>query len=165
MADTCTQLAGPNGGRIGDVARGIGGPLVSPPLNVSDVKRYFGDVKQFPQVAELLRVVQHGFHMETEQSQADFKKMLNSVREPQNDTGPFTAGMMGKTSERCTNEQVPIFKKEAVAELEDVRVASLGAVVTSKVQRFSFRPDYRPRHKRWLEPGHPEARYSEMSMW
>ena len=60
MADTCTQLAGLNGGRIGDVARGIGGTLVSPPLNVSDVKRHFEDVKYLSQVVKLLRVVQHG---------------------------------------------------------------------------------------------------------
>ena len=60
MVDTCTQLAGLSGGRVGDVARGIGGTLVSPPLNVSGVKRYFGDVKYLSQVVELLRVVQHG---------------------------------------------------------------------------------------------------------
>ena len=61
MVDTCTQLAGLNGGRIGDVARGIGGTLVSPLLNVSDVKRYFEYVKHLSQVVKLLlRVVQHG---------------------------------------------------------------------------------------------------------
>ena len=60
MADTCTQLAGLNGGRIGGIARGIGGTQVSPPLNVSDVKRYFEDVKYISQVVELLRVVQYG---------------------------------------------------------------------------------------------------------
>ena len=69
MADTWTHLARLNGGRIGDVARGIGGTLVSPPLNVSDVdKRYFGDVKKFSQVDDLLRVVQHGVPAETKQS-------------------------------------------------------------------------------------------------
>ena len=71
MADTCTHLARPNGGRTGDVARGIGGTLVSPLLNVSDVKRYFRGVKKFPQLAELLRVVP-----ETKQSQADLKTTL-----------------------------------------------------------------------------------------
>ena len=60
MADTCTQQAGLNGGRIGDVARGIGGTLVSPPFNVSDVKRYLGDVKHSSQAVKLHRVVQHG---------------------------------------------------------------------------------------------------------
>ena len=60
IVDTCTQLAGLNGGRIGDIARGTGGTLVSPLMTVSDVKRYFGDVKRFSQVVELLRVVQHG---------------------------------------------------------------------------------------------------------
>ena len=76
MADTCTQLAGRNGGRIGDVARVIGGTLVSPPFNVSDVKRYFRDVKYILQVVELLRVVQLGVPRATKQSQPNFKKAL-----------------------------------------------------------------------------------------
>ena len=76
MADTCTHLARLNGGIIGDVARGIGGTLVSPPSNVSDVKRYFGDVKKLPQVDDLLRVLQHGVPAETKQSQADLKTAL-----------------------------------------------------------------------------------------
>ena len=40
---------------------------------------------------------------------------------------------MGNTSGRCKDEQVPSFQK-AVAGLGDVRVAPLGAVVTSKVR-------------------------------
>ena len=76
MAGTCTQLARLNGGRIGDIARRIGGTLVSPPLNVRDVKRHFGDVKRFPQVAELIRVVQRGVSTETKQPQAGFKTAL-----------------------------------------------------------------------------------------
>ena len=76
MADTHTQLAGLNSGRIGDVARGIGGTLAKPPLNVSDVKQYFGGMKHFPQVADLFRAVQHGVPAETQHSYANFKKAL-----------------------------------------------------------------------------------------
>lgn len=62
LAVTCATLARMNKGRNGDVARGIGGTLVSPPLNVSDVTRYFGDVKYFPHLDKLLRIVRHGVH-------------------------------------------------------------------------------------------------------
>ena len=41
---------------------------------------------------------------------------------------------MGNTSGRGKEEQVPSFFFKAVAGLGDVRVASLGAVVTSKVR-------------------------------
>ena len=61
MTDTCTQLPGLNGGKIGDVARGLGGTLTAPPLNVSGIKRYFGGrVKQVSQLVELLRAVEDG---------------------------------------------------------------------------------------------------------
>ena len=84
---------------------------MSPPLNVSDVIPYFGDVKKFPQVAKLLRVVQHGVPAETKQSQADFKKALEygNHRAIQD----HLQQIMGKTSGRCTEEQGPSFHKES----------------------------------------------------
>ena len=45
MARTGTELVLLNGGRVGDVATGIGGTLVLPPLNVDDVKHHFEEVK------------------------------------------------------------------------------------------------------------------------
>ena len=45
MARTGTELVLLNDGRVGDVATGIGGTLVLPPLNVDDVKHHFEDVK------------------------------------------------------------------------------------------------------------------------
>lgn len=53
--DLITQLATigtepfeTNNGRVEDVARGLGGTLASPPLNVIDVQQYFGRVNNFP---------------------------------------------------------------------------------------------------------------------
>ena len=48
IARTGTELALHNNGRVGDVATGIGGTLVSPPLNVDDVKHHFEEVKGWP---------------------------------------------------------------------------------------------------------------------
>ena len=76
MVDTRTQLTGLNGGRIGDVTRGIGGTLVSPPLNVSDVKRCFGDFKHFFTGSRAPQSSTARSHRETKQSQADFKMAL-----------------------------------------------------------------------------------------
>ena len=45
MARTDTELVLLNDGRVGDVATGIGGTLVLPPLNVDDVKHHFEEVK------------------------------------------------------------------------------------------------------------------------
>ena len=142
MADTCTHLARLNGGRIGDVARGIGGTLVSPPLNVSDVKQYFGDVKELPQVDDLLRVLQHGVPAETKQSQANLKTALEygNHRTIQD----HLPQIWEKLADDVRRNRCLVFKKRVAAELEHVRVASLGAVVTSKVRiinDFSFDPN------------------------
>ena len=45
MARTGTELVLLNDGRVGNVATGIGGTLVLPPLNVDDVKHHFEEVK------------------------------------------------------------------------------------------------------------------------
>ena len=37
-----------HGGKLGDVAKGIGGTLVSPPLDVRGVELYLGNNKRFP---------------------------------------------------------------------------------------------------------------------
>ena len=109
MAGTCTQLAGLNSGRTDDVARGIGGTLVSPPLNVSDVKRYFGDVTHFSQVVDLFRVVQHGVPPRNQTFTSRLQEGAR-VREPQHYT-ETSAADMENISGRCKEEQVPGFKK------------------------------------------------------
>ena len=62
MAETCTELFCIRGSRVGKVAVGVEGTPVSPLLSVDQVKRYFGDVKGFPEIDELVRVdiIQNG---------------------------------------------------------------------------------------------------------
>ena len=45
---------------MGNVAVGIGGTLVPTPLSVDQIKRYFGDVKGFPEIGELIDIIQNG---------------------------------------------------------------------------------------------------------
>ena len=47
MARTGIELVLLDDGRVGDVATGIDGTLVLPPLNADDVKHHFGEVKEF----------------------------------------------------------------------------------------------------------------------
>ena len=44
---------------MGDVAVGLGGALVSPPQSVDQVECYFGKIKWFPAIAELIDAVSY----------------------------------------------------------------------------------------------------------
>ena len=45
---------------MGDVVVRLGGTLVSPPLSVNQVEHYFGKVKGFPAIAELIDIIKNG---------------------------------------------------------------------------------------------------------
>ena len=54
MAETGTELLHVSDGKVGNVAVGIGGTLVSPPLPVSQVEHYFGNTKDSPAITEFV---------------------------------------------------------------------------------------------------------------
>ena len=43
-----------NRGRVGDAARSLGGILVTPPVDPDYIIRYFGELKSFPKIDELI---------------------------------------------------------------------------------------------------------------
>ena len=58
LANTFTQIVRLHGGKLEDVAKGIGGTLVSPPLDVRGVEQYFVNVEQrFPPMDDLLEIL------------------------------------------------------------------------------------------------------------
>ena len=71
MARTGTELVLLNDGRVGDVATGLGGTLVLPPLNVDDVKHHFGNVKGFPGISVLVDLIKHGVPVVTSATNID----------------------------------------------------------------------------------------------
>ena len=47
-------------GVVGDVARSVGGGLVPPPIDPTQIQRYFGDLKGFETIDELITIVTTG---------------------------------------------------------------------------------------------------------
>ena len=78
LAKTCTQLMRLPGGKQGDVAKGIGGTLVSSPLDVRGVELYLGNIKLFPAIDDLLEIVTNGVPARTTRSDPDG----TTVRQP-----------------------------------------------------------------------------------
>ena len=76
MARTGTELVLLNDGRVGDVATGLGGTLVLPPLNVYDVKHYFGKVKGFPGISNLVKIIKHDVPVVTSATSTDPRQAL-----------------------------------------------------------------------------------------
>ena len=76
MVRTGTELVLLNDGRVGDIATRIGGTLVLPPLNLDDVKHHFGEVKGFPGIFDLVKMIKHGVPVVTSSTSTDPRQAL-----------------------------------------------------------------------------------------
>ena len=65
-----------NRGRVGDAARSLGGILVTPPVDPDYIRRYFGELKGFPKIDELITIVSGGVPVIAPPSQADLENAL-----------------------------------------------------------------------------------------
>lgn len=68
MADIRSAMVSLHDGRLGGVARGIGGTLVSPPLDMSDVRQYFEDDENVPGTEKQAERVAEGAPAPTSES-------------------------------------------------------------------------------------------------
>ena len=132
MARTGTELVLLNDGRVGDVATGLGGTLVLPPLNVDDVKHHFGKVKAFPGISDLVEIIKHGVPVVTSATPIDSRQALqygnhSSVQE-------HMSTVWEKLCEDVRRNRCLVFTREAAEKLVGLRGAPLGAVVTHKVR-------------------------------
>ena len=50
LAEICTSMMRDNKGRVRDVARPLGGILVTPPVDPDYIRRYLGELKGFPKI-------------------------------------------------------------------------------------------------------------------
>ena len=76
LAEICTSMMRDNRGRVGDVARLLGVVLVTPPVDPDYIRRYFGELRGFPKIDELITIVSGGVSMIAPPSQADLKSAL-----------------------------------------------------------------------------------------
>ena len=65
-----------NRGRVGDVARSLGGILVTPPVDPDYIRRYFGELKGIPKKDELITIVSGGVPVIAPPHQADLESEL-----------------------------------------------------------------------------------------
>ena len=132
MAEIGTELLHVRDGSVGDVAVGIGGTLVSPPFSLSQVEHYFGLIKGFPAITELVDIIKNGVPVKT--SVTD----LDPTRAMQYGNHSTVAEHMDlvwkKLYEDIRRNRVLVFERESAASLKGLRVAPLGAVVTHKVR-------------------------------
>ena len=63
-------------GVVGDVARAIGGSMVAPPVDPVHIQRYFGDLKGFGAVDELVRIVTGGVLVDAAATGADLERAV-----------------------------------------------------------------------------------------
>ena len=76
LANTCTAMIRRKQGVVGDVARLIGGSLVAPPIDPVYIQRYFGDLKGFGAVDELVMIGTEGVPVNAVASEADLERAL-----------------------------------------------------------------------------------------
>lgn len=141
MADTGSAMLTLHEGRLGDVARGIGGTLVSPPLELSDVKKYFGDRKGFPEIDKLLEIVGEGAPAHTHDQNANLIPALEYGNHRSVDD--HLPQVWEKLFDDVRRNRCIILKKVNATEVRGIRVAPLGVVPGKKVRiinDYSFDP-------------------------
>ena len=132
MARTGTELGLFNDGRVGNVATGIGGTLVLPPLNVDDVKHDFGEVKGFPGISDLVEIIEHGVPMVTSSTPSDPRQALqygNHSSEQEHISTVWEKLCQDVRRNRCL-----VFTREAAANIVGLHVALLEAMIIHKIR-------------------------------
>jgi len=119
-------------GVVGDVARALGGSLVAPPINPAHIKRYFGDLKGFGAVDELVAIVTGGLPVNAVATGVDLEHALQYGNHPSvNEHLPAVWKKIGKDVRR---EKCLVIQKSSAHEIPILRVSPLAAVVTHKVR-------------------------------
>ena len=115
-----------------DVATGISGTLVLPPLNVDDVKYHFEEVKGFPGISDLKEIIENGVPVVTSPTSTDHRQALqygnhSSLQE-------YRSTVREQLCEDVRRNWCLGFTRETAAKIVGLRVAPLRAVVTHKVR-------------------------------
>ena len=76
LADICTTLTRQYRGAVGDVARALGGALVAPPIDATNIRRYLGDLKGFGAINDLITIVTRGVPVTLAPAGADLRCAL-----------------------------------------------------------------------------------------
>ncbi|CAB1098304.1 unnamed protein product [Ectocarpus sp. CCAP 1310/34] len=138
LAKTGSMLLKTNDGKLGDVARAIGGTLVSPPLDLSDLEQHFPTKKRFPDLTNLIDIIDNGVPAKTHDSPPNLESALRYGNHSTIDALVWKKLIDDVKQNRCL-----VFNVADVTCMKGVRVSPLGAVVGKKIRiinEFSFDP-------------------------
>ena len=96
LANICTTMMRNKRGVVRDVARAIGGSLVAPPIDPVHIQRYFGDLKGFGAVDDLVMIVTGGVPVHAAATGVDLDRALQYGNHP------------------SVNEHLPAVRKKSV---------------------------------------------------
>ena len=134
LADIGTNLARQYSGAVGDVARALGGSLVPPPVDAAHIQRYFGDVKGFGAIDELVTIVTNGVPVKAAPRGSGVDRVLQYGSH--RSAAEHLPAIWRKLSEDVRRQKcIPGGNKESAAqEIPNACVSPLGAAVTHKVR-------------------------------
>ena len=98
LAIICPTVMRDMRGVVGDVSRARGGSLVAPPIDPVHIRRYFGDLKGFGAMEELVRIVTGGVpvHAAATSAESDLEGALQYGNHPRvNEHVPAVVGRNG----------------------------------------------------------------------
>ena len=125
LAEISTSMMRDNRGRVGDVARSLGGILVTPPVVPDYIKRYFGELNPKSRRTD---------HNCVRGRAGDCSPVSNRLREctavrKSSQCRGTPPSDLGKIGEDVRREKCLVIEKTAAHEIPNVRVLPLGEVV------------------------------------
>ena len=137
LADICTALMRQAAVRrhpsiVGAVARLVGGGLVAPTTDPGQIQKYFGQIKGFKDVDELIAIVTGGVPV----CAAVTSTELNHALQYGNHRSALEhlPAIWEKLSEDVRRDKCLVIRKSFARQIPNLRVSLLGAVVTHKVR-------------------------------
>ena len=136
--DTCTAIIQEKQRVVGHEAQLIGGSLVVPPIDKrthSTLQRYFGDIKGFGAVDELVMIVTGGVSVNAVAFGADLERALqygnhSSVTEN-------LSAIWENIGDDVRRQKILMTQESAARDIPNLRLAPLAAVVTHKVLKIN----------------------------
>ena len=124
---------------MGVVARALRGSLVAPPVDPLNIQRYFGDLKGFGTINDLITLVTKGVPVKAAPVGGGLDRALRYGNH--RSAAKHLPAIWKKLGEDVRRKKCLVIQKSAAYEIPNLRASPLGAVITHKVRiinDFSF---------------------------
>ena len=117
---------------MGEAARALEGSLVAPPVEAAQIQRYFGDLKGFGSIDELITVVTRGIPVKAASPGVGLDRVLQYGNH--RSAAEHLPVSWEKLSEDVRRQKCLAIKKSAAHAIQNLRLSYLGAFVTHRVR-------------------------------